>query len=74
MALDKYSDDDKEREIGSTIADDAKILANTLVLFEVEPPLTVVVAGVAVVKLVLVPDPFTAVAFSGSSVNNILTF
>lgn len=76
MALDKYSDDDKEREIGSTIADDAKILANTLVLFEVEPPLPVVVAGVAVVKLVafFVPDPFTAVAFSGSSVNNILTF
>lgn len=70
--MDKYSDDDNEREIGSTVAGDAKILANTLVLLEVEPPLMVVVAVETVVAAVafakpvavFVPDHLT---FSGSS-------
>lgn len=54
MVLDKYSDDDKEREIGSTVVGDAKILANTLVLLDVEPPLKVAVVTVETVVAVVV--------------------
>lgn len=54
MVLDKYSDDDKEREIGSTVVGDAKILANTLVLLDVEPPLKVAVVAVETVVAVVV--------------------